>query len=174
MWIAPHSCLSDFDSNQLHGPHSNADTLNAYCKVAMGKEWSSVHSVYTTKPVRLQLHPSKQSSSKADKSQFYLNSASSKDSPPPSSTVTWETNYLINIHSMEDLLIIRCYDQNSYAPHQFLGEAVLPVGNLIQQSKHLKGFSKGLQLTLPNEELAKKLLANYQIQPCLSIKFDIL
>ncbi|KAJ6225111.1 hypothetical protein RDWZM_003656 [Blomia tropicalis] len=130
--------------------------LNAYCKIAVGKKLSEAHTllvskiIRTTKPCETLPHNWK-----------IFN-------------ITWELSRNVCIYDMEDIIFIRCYESNLYSPHQSLGEASLPIGDIIKQSKKLKKFTKGVSLTLDDEHLQKGLSVFYKITPCLFLKFDFM
>jgi len=88
--------------------------------------------------------------------------------------ITWNTNFKINIGNFDETLFISCYDENPYAPHQCLGEAAIPLNDIVQERKYVNGpIIKNKQLRIPNQQLSKNLLNNYNIQPSVLIKFDL-
>ena len=133
------------------------------------------HSNFETKPIHVKLvmknenyyHHHRQNQV------MYKNDSGEMKLFPPTK-ISWEMNQMFNILNMDDQLLIQCFDKTRYEPHQLLGETYLGVGELVRQSHHLKCFTKGLPLRIPNEQLARRLLAYYPMNPCLLIKFDIL
>lgn len=147
------------------------DLLNVYCKLAIGTDWSRAHSLYTTKSIHVKLARNANATTTVNSQ---IGGRSTRKDPSPEQIITWQANCLLNIYSTDDLLMIRCFNENAFSPHQLLGEATLPVGEMLDQAKHLKEFTKGLPLKLPNENLSRQLLASYQINPCLLVHFDLL
>lgn len=152
------------------------DTLNAYCRVALGTDWSNAHTVWVTKPIYVDLSPHKQTpkTSKTSKTLFSFSPSPPSPEPANQNTIIWKPNYLQAMYSTEERLLIKCYNESRYSPHQLLGETSLALGPLIAASKTLQNFNKGLPLVLPNGQLGEQLMANYKIKPCLFVKFNIL
>ena len=143
------------------------DALNAYCKVAIGKDLSSTHTTKRTKTVRLEISNKHTISNRKVKDNTVTKDGTFK--------ITWNDNFKINIANLDETLFISCYDENPYALHHCLGEASIPLNDIVQQRRYVNGpITKDVQLRIPNEQLSNNLLNNYNIKPSVLLKYDLL
>lgn len=145
------------------------DALNAYCKVSIGKDAASIHTTRRTKIVRLEIASSKGGTlSRKKDHQKDGNSVNAKEG---TFKITWNTNFKINLSSLSDSLFISCYDENPYAPHHCIGEAAIPLEDIVQQRRYVQGtITKDVPLRIPNQNL----LNNYHIKPSVLLKYDLI
>ena len=171
--------LASVEAFQLYTRHY---CLNAYCKVAIGKDWSQAYSTLTTKTVRRVMDFRKNPQFTRDKSLLSRFAAGTRRSlalgseePENPHQIIWNTNAKLNVFEPNDSLFIQCFDANPFAPHQFLGEVSIPISDIIQQRRYLSNeqITKGVELKMPNEQLNKNFLYKLNIKPCLLIKFSI-
>lgn len=157
--------------------------MNAYCKVAVGKDWSSAHQQLTTKTFR-RVMDFRKINTPASRNKSILSSISKLASGWTQSTdfadfdnphrIFWETDALIDIVDHDDMLLIRCYDDSPFAPHQFLGEASISIGSFIEEHKMTSGvITKGVELHLPLDMPSAYFLKKLNIKPCLLVKFEV-
>ncbi len=159
------------------------DAMNAYCKVAIGKDWSSAHQQLTTKTFR-RVMDFRKINTPASRNKSILSSISKLASGWTQAgdftdlnnphRIFWETDALIDIVDNEDMLFIRCYDDSPFAPHQFLGEASISIGSFIEERKMSSGvITKGVELHLPLDLPSAYFLKKLNIKPCLLVKFEV-
>lgn len=85
--------------------------------------------------------------------------------------ITWNSNFKINLSSLLETLFISCYDENPYAPHHCIGEAAIPLDDIVQQRRYVQGtITKDVPLRIPNQNL----LNNYHIKPSVLLKYDLI
>lgn len=143
------------------------DALNAYCKVGIGKEFNSIHLTKRTKVVRLEITSKNTLSGRKARENGVTKDGTFK--------ITWNANFKINLSRLDETLFISCYDENPYAPHMCIGEASIPLEDIVQQRRYVSGpITKDVQLRIPNVQLSKNLLNNYKINPSVLLKYDLL
>ena len=137
--------------------------MNAYCKVAIGKNIDSIQVSKQTNVSRLEI-------SKNTLSRKAKNNMANKDG---SFKITWNCSIKLNIFNFDQTLFISCHEENPYAPHQCLGEAHISLADIIQQRKFVNGsITKNLPLQIPNPQMSKTLFNNYNNSSVL-IKYDL-
>lgn len=143
------------------------DALNAYCKVGIGKDFNSIHLTKRTKVVRLEITSKNTLSGRKARENGVTKDGTFK--------ITWNANFKINLSRLDETLFISCYDENPYAPHMCIGEASIPLEDIVQQRRYVSGpITKDVQLRIPNVQLSKNLLNNYKINPSVLLKYDLL
>ena len=160
------------------------DALNSYCKISIGKDSSSVHISKRTKTIRQEIHPTSIHSlgrtNHHYKSDLNLNITSTISSHHGSGSgmtfkIIWNNDFRINIGRFDELLFISCFDENPYAPDQCLGEAAIPIKDIVEEHRNVKGsITKDIRLKIPNAQ--QKLFINHHhgIKPSVLIKYDLL
>lgn len=141
--------------------------------MAIGTDWSttSYSQLFVTQPIYVDLSPKPVNKNSK--------SSSSKTTQTPPQAISWTlNNRLLSVYRPEDCLLIRVYNQTRYSPHQLLGETFIALDELMKTSKTgastFQGFSENLPLVLPNAQLGELLMANYNIEPSLLVKFNML
>ena len=182
------SCFLEFCFDDHLVLFLSSDSLNAYCKVAIGTEWATAHSVETTKVINVKLTPTTTSkggnrfsfssltrsrSIRSGAEAAFLSASSSADSFSEQDMIRWKVNRKLPVYSAEDCLLIRVYNQSRYSAHQLLGETSMALSEAIAQAKTLRDIGKGLLLVLPNGRLGEQLQRSYQIKPCLRVNYNI-
>lgn len=150
-------------------PPFQTDALNAYCKVSIGKDAASIHTTRRTKIVRLEMTTSKGGGTLSRKKDHQKdgNAVNAKDG---TFKIAWNANFKINLSSLTETLFISCYDENPFAPHHCIGEAAIPLEDIVQQRRYVQGtITKDLPLRIPNQNL----LNNYHIKPSVLLKYDL-
>ena len=147
------------------------DAVNAYCKVAIGKDWASIkgHRLMTH-TVRRVMDFRKGTKSRGTNLLSKLAAAAAnlqtggeaQDNPQQ---IAWNIDGKLPVVDCSDLLLIRCYDASPFAPHQLLGETSLPIDSLSDSTGII---TKGVPLEIPSAHWLTKL----NIKPCLLLKLE--